>query len=467
MPKRNKRARRLIPFLAAIALFLPAPVFADHHIAIVIEQGDQAPGLPTGITLTPDGLPVINAQGSVAFSASLAGQGITSANNEAIYVGTPGSLQLLARKGDPAPGTEAGTVFSDLTLGNGLLITKTGEVAFKARLSGPAVTAAKNTNNTGFWVGNTPANLRLIAREGDPAPDAPGAVFSEGSGSGLPPTPPYTDGGFTMKAQLSGNLGGLGNFGIWAGPPNELEQALRLGAPAPAVSSATVFGLESPVVNHSGEIAVPAEVSFSGGRDKLVYIGRPGQLEVFVRDGAVLPDLQPNESLNAPTSVNINDSGQLAFKAVIRPPQGSLTSVWAGGRGDLSLVARQGEDVPGAESGVTFGAISDTGVFINPDGHIVFQAALDGSARNEEGLFTGTAGNLAVLARTDLGVQGAGGPPVPGFHAYAINSESQVAFFTGGSNVSALWMGAARKRSTDRGAWNSCRWRSERSPEYY
>src|SRR5687768_15351697 len=90
MLKRSKSARHLVTFLAAIALFVPTSAFTDHHISIVIEQGDQAPGLPAGITLTPDGLPVINAQGSVAFSASLAGQGITSANNEAIYVGPTG-----------------------------------------------------------------------------------------------------------------------------------------------------------------------------------------------------------------------------------------------------------------------------------------------------------------------------------------------------------------------------------------
>jgi hypothetical protein len=246
-----------------------------------------------------------------------------------------------------------------------------------------------------------------------------------------------------MKAQLSGNLGGLGNFGIWSGPATALEQALRMGAPAPAVSPAsTLSSLGSPVINHSGEIAVPARVSFSGGADNLVYIGAPDDLEVFIRDGDVLPDLQPNESLNAPASVNINDNGQLAFRAVIRPPQGSLTSVWAGVPGNLSLLARQGEPAPDTESGVTFGAISDlTDVFINRDGEVLFQANLGGLPSGEKALFAGTAGNLGLLARTDLGVPGAGGPSIPGFHAYAINSEAQVAFFTGGSNVSALWMG--------------------------
>jgi hypothetical protein len=64
-------------------------------------QGATAPG-GNGAVFSDFGStnPVINASGYVAFVASLSGPGVTTGNDEALFAGSPGDIQLVARKGD-------------------------------------------------------------------------------------------------------------------------------------------------------------------------------------------------------------------------------------------------------------------------------------------------------------------------------------------------------------------------------
>lgn len=67
--------------------------------------------------------PVVNGNGLVAFIATLSGAGVTTANNEALFAGPPGAIQLVVRKGDQVnlgPGLGARTVFDmAITPGSG------------------------------------------------------------------------------------------------------------------------------------------------------------------------------------------------------------------------------------------------------------------------------------------------------------------------------------------------------------
>jgi hypothetical protein len=123
----------------------------------------------------------INDAGVIALNAHLSGVDVDDANNEGIWVGSAGGLELVARVGDQAPGTAAGTKYSandgqredqwdSLTEP---LINSSGEIAFRARFDG----AADATNNWGIYAG-AGGDLTLIARSGEIAPGAgPGVVF--------------------------------------------------------------------------------------------------------------------------------------------------------------------------------------------------------------------------------------------------------------------------------------------------
>src|SRR5262249_4656159 len=94
----------------------------------------------------------------------LNGDVVGTTNNQAFYRGdTASGLTLVARKGDPAPGTDG--VFNGFTA-SGISVNASGAVAFEASLTGGTTTAS---NNTGIWVG-APGSLQLIARAGSVAP---------------------------------------------------------------------------------------------------------------------------------------------------------------------------------------------------------------------------------------------------------------------------------------------------------
>jgi hypothetical protein len=183
--------------------------------------------------------PVINRSGTVAFNARLVGADVDDSNDEGIWVGAPGALQLVARIGQDAPGTPAGTKFSandhlredqwdplsDPT------INSSGQIAFRARFDG----AADETNNWGIYAG-APGDLRLIARSGDVAPGIAGAHFK-------------------------GSI----------------------------VGAEWMSSFQSPIINDAGEVAFLANVEGAGiedNQDQAIYAtDMAGALHLIVREG--------------------------------------------------------------------------------------------------------------------------------------------------------------------------------------
>jgi hypothetical protein len=94
------------------------------------------------------------------FLAGLTGTGVTSANDFGVWVGAPGDVQLLARNGDPAPGTAPGVHFASVSgqlNGNGLALVH-------GIIEGPGVGFA---NEQVLYAGR-PGSLFLVARTGQP-----------------------------------------------------------------------------------------------------------------------------------------------------------------------------------------------------------------------------------------------------------------------------------------------------------
>jgi hypothetical protein len=79
-------------------------------------------------------------------------------------------FRVLARQGDPAPGT--GTVFNALNLERWSL-NGAGEVAFIA----DRATGVGDGERAGVWGSDEAGGLRLLARQGEPAPGSGGAAF--------------------------------------------------------------------------------------------------------------------------------------------------------------------------------------------------------------------------------------------------------------------------------------------------
>jgi hypothetical protein len=148
---------------------------SSGSLALVAREGDQAPGTPSGVNFGNFSETPLNDAGEIAFTASLAGAGVDSTNNRGLWSGAPGSLALVARTGDHAPGTEDGVVFRSFTnvvsnTGPSWMFNAAGQTAFNAQLIGSDGVSA----GSGIWATDRSGVLQLVARRGDLLEVAPG-----------------------------------------------------------------------------------------------------------------------------------------------------------------------------------------------------------------------------------------------------------------------------------------------------
>jgi hypothetical protein len=135
----------------------------NGNLSLRVRTGMQAPGLPAGVTFSELAeYPIINDAGQLAITGRVTGSGITSSNNTGIWSDASGSLSLIARIGDPAPGLGPNLRFKEQYFISPQL-NNSGQAAFYAQL----VDAAAPTVNIGsIWAQDTDGVLQLIARTG-------------------------------------------------------------------------------------------------------------------------------------------------------------------------------------------------------------------------------------------------------------------------------------------------------------
>jgi len=157
-------------------------------LEVVARKGGSAPvGLFRELTS-----PLICAEGTVAFLATLEGAGIDGLNDECICSDHGGALGLVAREGDHAPDLAEDVVFAGdpVTMMGAFVgdvaMNDRAQLAFRAGVAGPGVDM---TNNIGLWLHDPVAGTRLVVRNGDAIEVAPGDtrivqdfVWAAGSG---------------------------------------------------------------------------------------------------------------------------------------------------------------------------------------------------------------------------------------------------------------------------------------------
>lgn len=161
-------SQRVSPYNDALGLWAGGV----GSLSLIAKEGDPAPGLQAGVTLTSihnqnNYIPVSDS-GKVAFKAGLAGPGINLLYNDAILSDSSGDLAIVAREGEHAPGTPDGVLFKFLQI---VGINSVGQTIFTSELTGSGVTSS---NNIGVWAQDPEGVLQLILRRGDPFEVAPG-----------------------------------------------------------------------------------------------------------------------------------------------------------------------------------------------------------------------------------------------------------------------------------------------------
>jgi hypothetical protein len=318
----------------------------------IVSEGDLVPAAGTGVRVgeirTPDTRQSPfgwNTSGQVAFSTTLAGTGITSANDKAVLAGVPGALQVVTRDG-----VANGHTF-DLSARPWPLINRAGQVAFVATVT-PTGTE-DYLESLWLWTPGTGGGTRqLIAREGQQAPGLPAGVVFGSADLGNP--------FFTCALNGPGQLAFTAYI---AGP------GISYDAQNDMVLYLTTPSGELKLVGRTGSM-----IDVGGG--EMRELG--GIYTMALRSGG--EDGRPR---------SLNEYGELVFPALLRREAGTLGPL------DYSIMTAR---LP-ATTGTYLPAYTAWAATAFPAGTPADQMA-PGADTDRDGIFTGLEYLLGTLPRT-------------------------------------------------------------------
>lgn len=295
-----------------------------------------------------------NDVGAVAFGGSLAGDGVTTDNDWAVFANSGGALEIVAREGSDAPGLGTGVEFSDFdvfAIPGATALNRTGTVLFNGPLRGAGIDL---TNNRALWLSRS-GTPELIARSG-PAGPGPnlggGLVFSSFRDFTL-----NSQDEFAFLAILDGPGVNLSNrWGIWSNLTGTLQALVRTGDPGISANldPATKFiEVGAPALNAKGEVAfrgVATGPGIDGGFGEGIWTCADGVTRAVALGRSNVPALSPGLgggitffSVSDPA---MNASGDLVFQATLTGSGitgANDQSLWLWSRGQLTMLLREGD----------------------------------------------------------------------------------------------------------------------------
>jgi hypothetical protein len=303
---------------------------------VLLRRGDAAPGT-VGAAFVNSSFSGqnqgINRQGRIYIYASLTGGDTTTTvgmnNQQALYAGFPGALDLVQRKSSPVaaiPGEF--TIDSASTMTFATQMNDSGQLFYDMKLSitqGSAVAA----NDQTVMIFTPGAGSQLLVREGDVAPGTMGATFANGSG--------------TWSAGVSGNV--FNRNGL-------------------AAFNTSLVG---------GDVTGTTD-------DGAIYVGGVGSLTMMVREGSAAPGTDATFGVFNNSSLQMNNNNRIAFQGSLTGGTSTTaddTGVWTNHGGTLQLVVREGQVMPGTGGSVA-SSFSGTTMYFNDAGQILFTTSLSG-----------------------------------------------------------------------------------------
>ncbi len=271
---------------------------AGNALLPVFRSGYAAPEIGSDVNFGALGEMMMNDLGDVAFEAYFSGPNVDLSNNRGIFVGRNiNDLTLVARKGDPAPVSEAGVVFENLPE-HSPGMNNERQIVFHSSLSGIGV---DKTNDKALIRFSTENGLELVAREGDAAHGAGTGVLFGGigrEGLGFPGDPVINkEGKIAFLSLLTGiGVDDTNNTAIFVnGSGNITELVARTGDVVPQIGPNVTYkflGSGGLAINARGQLAFGAWLEGPGiesSNDNAIFATNAvGELQVLVREGDVL-----------------------------------------------------------------------------------------------------------------------------------------------------------------------------------
>lgn len=385
-------ANRFFVILTALFLGFLMVDAAGAEVISLLKTGDSAPGYPgetvsrliptaTTVFLAP---PIIASETAhIGFTAEVG----TLSNKDVIFLRQPsGVISPVARKQSAVPDLQ-GLSYAGMSAP---LFAKGGIMYFTGNVYGSGVTSA---NDLGVFTHMTGVT-RLAARENDPAFGlTDGALYSDFRSLSVPSSVAPK---LLFNSLLKGSgVNGANNFaagGVQLSSSGVQQPflSLRVGQYAPGETDGARF---LNIVRFDG----PSEKSVFGtnyfgvnldpARSHGLYTDRTGALTKIVRAGDAVPgmpgktfasiEIRANgniPSLGTVNNLQVNSNGRSVFQATLAGDGVTIfneRSLWTDRNGYLELVARNDDQVPGAQTGVKFyGLSATTPRFIAADGTI-------------------------------------------------------------------------------------------------
>jgi hypothetical protein len=135
----------------------------DKTLTSIAAAGDQAPGMPAGVTYRmSDEITASRSARNIIFRSALVGPGIYDTDPMTMFASIDGEVRLLSRPGLPAPQLGPDVLFWHFPAA---AVNDAGQVLLWSLLQGPGVTTA---NRIAMWYDDGDGVMRLLLRAGDP-----------------------------------------------------------------------------------------------------------------------------------------------------------------------------------------------------------------------------------------------------------------------------------------------------------
>lgn len=434
------------------SFFCCGDVNAQGFLSQIARIGQQAVGLPSGVQYSSLNYgSSLNASGTIAFGAALAGNGVTSENNYGIWMGTPQNLRLVMRAGDQAPALPQGVRLAYAP--NFGLSNNASQIVVNSYLMGDGVTSS---NDSAIWIGQ-PDDLKLLVREGDHAPGTPeGVSFASVANSRWNTNPP---GQSLIIAELIGpGVTSANDRGLWLADEDGLTLVARKGDQAPGMPAGVKFEFGTPLVtalDDTGRVAFLTDLIGPGvgpDNDNMIWITGANGLTLVAREGDQAPGAAAGEVysmyLNSgfPVKHYLNSNGQIAFMDKLVGPNvtgGNDDAIWLGTPDDLTIRVREGQLAPGTSN--RFIRLGNP--ILGASGAIAFSGYLDSYLEGNPlyGIWLSDEIGTRLIARQGQVAVDSGGLLYTGGFQMVINSSDQLVFSGA--------LGTSVNSSTTNGIW--------------
>ena len=392
----------------------------SDEVRTIVMSGELAPGTRHEWFNLRHMSATLNNRGTIAFSARLLGPGISTHGASSIWLDRNGSLALVVRADNNAPGV--GGNFAQVGIP---VLNDRGDIAFTGALNFYNSRTEGFTFDSGIWVSNN-SSISLVAHSWN------GFLGSHSQGDLS--TPVFNESGQIAFGWQLNHLeeDGTNDIGIWMSQSGQLNSVAHQGSSTYNTGETfDRFSISRLSLNSLGEIAFLAsyEDKVADNSGSGIWLQEANSLRVVARSGSIAPGLGSKfDHFDHPA---LNNAGQVAFVGFTErnSNQAPTQGIWSTRNNNLNLVVLLGDDAAGTNA--VFSAF--TSPLINAHGQTVFIGSLTGDeidSSNSMGMWRERGGELFLVAQT--------GSRAPGTsfqfsnlaleHEIVINSAGQIAF---------------------------------------